>query len=222
MKIRIIVISLLCAALLFGCENALEENIYGKIAGSNYWNSEKDADAAIKSAYAAIRGGWIGLSFWQFVVEDLGTEIGTGGYFATTAYSSYTGWSATTPDFTSWGLWPAFWSGINYCNAVLDNLPGMNIDEKVKESIMGEAYALRAMINFHLVSWFGSVPEVTTTTLAPLQIPRKSIEDNYKLMESDLLLAIDRLPLKSERLARGETDYGRLTKGAAQALLARI
>jgi hypothetical protein len=41
-------------------------------------------------------------------------------------------------------------------------------------------------------------------------------------MESDLLKAIELLPLKSELVSMAEADYGRLTKGAAQALLAKV
>jgi len=222
MKNKIILIIAISMLSFYSCEDALEETIYGKIAETNFWNTEKDAEAAIKSAYSAIRGGWLGLSFWQFVVEDLGTDIGTGGYFATTAYSSYTGWTATTPDFTSWGLWTSFWSGINHANAVLDNVPDMEIDDDVKNRVVGEAYAVRAMIYFHLVNWFGGMPEVITTKTAPLSIPRKSVESNYALIEADLLKAIELLPLKSNLVAMGETDYGRLSKGAAQSLLAKV
>lgn len=222
MKNKILLILIISISSFYSCEKALEETVYGKIAESNYWNTQKDAEAAIKAAYAAIRGGWTGLSFWQFVVEDLGTDIGTGGYFSTTTYSSYTGWSATSPDFTSWGIWTSFWSGINYANAVLDNVPGMQINEDVKNRVIGEAYSIRAMIYFHLVNWFGGMPEVITTKVAPLSIPRQTIESNYALIESDLLKAIDLLPLKSTLVSMAEADYGRVSKGSAQALLAKV
>lgn len=207
--------------LTFGCENALEEKNYGQIANSDFWNTEADAVAAIKAAYASTRGEWEGFTLWQFVVEDMGSDIATGGYFATYDYSAYTGWSATTPDFIEWGIWPAFWESINYSNTVLDYVPGMDINEQVKNRIIGEAHALRAMVYFYLVNWFGGMAEVTTTQLTPMEIPRQTVEQNYQLIENDLTTAIGLLPLKSELVAMGETDYGRLTKGAAQALLAR-
>lgn len=220
--IRKLILLLLLTISAWNCSDQLEETIYGKISETNFWNTEEDAVSAIKAAYASVRGGWYGLSFWQFVVEDMGTEISTGGYFATLDYSSYTGWSATTPDFASWGLWTPFWSGINYANTVLDNVPQMDIDDEVKNRVIAEAHALRAMIYFHLVNWFGGMPEVLTTKEAPMSIPRKSVESNYALIESDLKTAIEHLPLKSELVGMGETDYGRITKGAAQALLAKV
>ena len=221
MKSIYIFILIVLLSLVQGCDNALEENIFGQISEDAYWNTEADAVKAIKAAYACTRGGWQGLSLWQFVVEDMGTEIATGGYFATFDYSAYTGWSGTTPDFVDWGIWFDFWKSINYANAVLDNVPGMDIDEDVKSRILGEAHALRAMDYFFLVNWFGGVPEVTTTKEVPLEIPRASVESNYKLIENDLKAAAELLPMKSELVTMNETDYGRVTRGSAQALLAR-
>ncbi len=221
MKNLTLFISIILLSFNYSCEDVLDEKIYGQIADSDYWNTEEDAVTAVKAAYASTRGGWEGLSFWQFCVEDMGTNIATGGYFATLDYQAYTGWSGTTPDFVDWGLWPSFWRSINYANTILDRLPGMDIDEDVKQRVMGEAYAIRAMIYFYLVNWFGGVPEITTTTETPMVIPRESMESNYILIENDLKAAIERLPEKSELMAMAETDYGRLSRGAARSLLAR-
>jgi len=222
MKNYTILVIFIISLVLSSCDDLLKEEIYGQVPSTEYWNSEKDADMAIKAAYASVKGGWQGLSIWQFVVEDLGTDIGVGGYFSTTSYSSYTGWSSTTPDFVGWGIWPTFWETINYANTVIDNVPGMDIDETVKNRVLGEAFAIRAMVYFYLTNWFGGMPEVITATEAPLEIPRQTVESNYLLMESDLTKAIAQLPTKSELIEMGEADYGRLTKHAAMGLLARV
>jgi hypothetical protein len=219
---RIFIISItLLISLSYGCEEVLEEKNYGQIADNNYWNTELDAVTAIKAAYASTRGGWAGLSFWQFCIEDMGTDISTGGYFAVNDYISYTGWSGTTPDFIDWGLWGHFWSSINYANTTLDNVSNMDIDEAVKNRVLGEAHAIRAMVYFYLLNWFGPVPEVITARETPLEIPRGSKESNYLLIEADLKKAIELLPSKSYLISSGETDYGRVTNGSAWALLAR-
>ena len=212
---------ILIIPFMFSCDDILEEKNYGQIADDNYWNSEVDALTAIKAAYASTRGGWSGLSFWQYCIEDMGTDISTGGYFAVNDYISYTGWSGTTPDFIDWGLWGHFWISINYANTVLDKVPDMDIDEAVKNRVMGEAYAIRAMVYFYLVNWFGPVPEIITAEETPLEIPRGTRESNYLLIEEDLKKAIDLLPSKSSLVSSGEADYGRVTNGSANALLAR-
>lgn len=216
------ILLLLTLHLFNGCDDVLVEKNYGQIADSDYWNTETDAVTAIKAAYASTRGGWQGLSFWQFCVEDMGTDISTGGYFAVNDYIAYTGWSGTTPDFVDWGIWGDFWKSINYANTVLDKVPEMDIDEGVKNRVIGEAYAIRAMVYFYLVNWFGGVPELTTAKEAPLEIPRQSVESNYLLIENDLKSAIELLPDKSTLVSMGEADYGRVTNGAARALLAKV
>ncbi|MBN1950178.1 MAG: RagB/SusD family nutrient uptake outer membrane protein [Bacteroidales bacterium] len=220
---KILVISAIATFfMMYSCDEVLKEDVYGQISNEEFWQTEADAVAGIKSAYAETRGGWQGLSVWQFVVEDLGTDIGTGGYFSTYDYSNYTNWSGTNPDFPGWGIWPAFWQSINYANTILDRVPGMEIDEAVKNRILGEAHGIRAMVYFHLVNWFGGVPEITTTTEIPLELPRQTVESNYTLIEADLKIAIDNLPSKSELINLGEADYGRLSKQAVQSLLARV
>lgn len=222
MKNISLIILLLALPFLHSCDDVLVEKNYGQIADGDYWNTETDAVSAIKAAYASTRGGWQGLSFWQFCVEDMGTDISTGGYFAVNDYISYTGWSGTTPDFVDWGIWGDFWKSINYANTVLDKVPEMDIDEDVKNRVIGEAHAIRAMVYFYLVNWFGGVPEITTAKEAPLEIPRQSVESNYLLIEEDLNTAIQLLPAKSALVSMGEDDYGRLSSGAARALLARV
>ena len=207
--------------LAWACDDVLEEKIYGQITDDEFWQTEQDAVSAIMAAYGSLGGDWEGFTFWQFCIEDMGTDIGTGGYFGTLDYQAYTGWSGTTPDFVDWGIWPSFWRTVNHANAVLDRVPDMDIDEEVKERVIGEAYALRAMIYFYLVNWFGGMPEITTTLEAPTEIPRQTVESNYTLIESDLKNAIDRLPDKSTLISMGEQDYGRVTSHAARGMLAR-
>lgn len=212
---------LLLLSMVIGCEDVFEEKIYGQIVNANYWNTEEDAEAAIKGAYEAAAWGWRGLSFWPYVIEDMGTDIAAGGYFSTNQYSAYTAWSGATPDFVSWGLWPPLWQGVNLANTVLDKVPGMDIDDVVKNRVIGEAHAIRAVIYFYMVNWFGGMPEITTAKEIPTEIPRQSIESNYELIEEDLNAAIGLLPDKSTLISMGETEYGRVTKHSAMSLLAR-
>ena len=222
MKNLSLIFLLLCLPVFNGCDDILVEKNYGQIADGNYWNTEADAVTAIKAAYASTRGGWQGLSFWQFCVEDMGTDISTGGYFAVNDYIAYTGWSGTTPDFVDWGIWGDFWKSINYANTVLDKVPEMDIEEGVKNRVIGEAHAIRAMVYFYLVNWFGGMPEITTTKEPSFEIPRQSVESNYILIEDDLNTAIQLLPDKPTLMGMGEEDYGRVSSGAARALLAKV
>ncbi|NJK87541.1 MAG: RagB/SusD family nutrient uptake outer membrane protein [Bacteroidales bacterium] len=69
-----------------------------------------------------------------------------------------------------------------------------------------------------MVRAWGGVPKVTTVD-PPLKLVRSSADEIYDLIESDLMNAIPNLPEKSDQSA---AEIGRVTKGAARALLAKV
>jgi hypothetical protein len=86
-------------------------------------------------------------------------------------------------------------------------------DEDYEDRLIGEAKFLRALNYFYLVRGWGGVP-IQSVDLEE----RASVSEVYDYIESDLLDAIETLPLKS---AYDDDNLGRATKGAAQALLAK-
>jgi hypothetical protein len=110
---------------------------------------------------------------------------------------------------------------INRANAVLDRVPAIQMDETLKQRLLGEARFLRAMAYFNLVRFYGDVPllEHEVTSLRDLDVARSPAADIYALIESDLTTAVGALPPRGEY---GASDQGRATRGAAQALLAKV
>ncbi|MAN26945.1 MULTISPECIES: RagB/SusD family nutrient uptake outer membrane protein [Mesonia] len=101
-------------------------------------------------------------------------------------------------------------------------------DESYSNRLVGEAKFLRALTYFYLVRSFGDVPLQGDITIIDGEAiidqeadlsTRNPKEEVYAYIEQDLLDAIDALPLKSEYAPK---DLGRATKGAAQALLAKV
>jgi hypothetical protein len=87
-------------------------------------------------------------------------------------------------------------------------------DEDYKNRLIGECKFLRALNYFYLVRGWGAIP-IQESDL----VERASVDDVYAYIEQDLLDAIETLPKKSEY---DSDDLGRATKGAAQALLAKV
>jgi len=87
-------------------------------------------------------------------------------------------------------------------------------DEDYKNRLIGECKFLRALNYFYLVRGWGAIP-IQEEDL----VERASVDSVYDYIEQDLLDAIDVLPKKSEY---DSEDLGRATKGAAQALLAKV
>lgn len=134
-------------------------------------------------------------------------------------------------DFTStsaslqqmWEHWYKTIGRANYAIAFAREEGGAN-----SERLIAEAKFLRAYTYFFLVRGWGDIPiqgEITFENGNPVIDPEADLsvrdpkEEVYAYIEQDLLDAIAVLPAKSEYDAR---NLGRATKGAAQALLAKV
>ena len=122
-------------------------------------------------------------------------------------------------------VWNARYDAIYRANNALFYLEQLSINETLKNRLIGEVKFLRALSYFDLVRCFGGVPLVTskinindTETINNVVFVRKSKAETYLQIESDLIDAINRLPLKGQYVG---ADLGRASKGAAQALLAK-
>ena len=122
-------------------------------------------------------------------------------------------------------VWDARYDGIYRANNAIYYLERLTIDQNLKNRLIGEAKFLRALWYFDLVRCFGGVPLVTSKieitdieTVNAVVYNRKSKAETYAQIEADLLDAIEKLPTKSQY---AQSDIGRASKGAAQALLAK-
>ncbi|MCC6726918.1 MAG: RagB/SusD family nutrient uptake outer membrane protein [Saprospiraceae bacterium] len=125
-------------------------------------------------------------------------------------------------------VWEANYTGIGRCNQAIDNVPKFidaGLDASLANRLVGEAKFLRAYFYFNLVRCYGDIPKIARvyTGEEAAQIyedysntPRAEI---YALIEQDLKDASAVLPLKSQYATK---DVGRATKGAADALLAKV
>jgi hypothetical protein len=112
--------------------------------------------------------------------------------------------------------------GVARTNFVLEQVPLVRpdviMDEGVQDRLLGEAYFFRALYYFRLVRVFEGVPLITEVISGQekWKQPKASVDAIYMQIFSDLetanqkLWTVDRLP---------DSDIGRATKGAAQAML---
>jgi hypothetical protein len=122
-------------------------------------------------------------------------------------------------------VWEGNYEGIARANRALDVLPKLTVDAALKARLTGEAQFLRAFFYFKLVRIFGGVPLVNkvpdVNNPADLEAARvrASREQIYQFIESDLNSAIQNMP---ERSAYPASELGRVTKGSAKTLLAKV
>jgi hypothetical protein len=120
-------------------------------------------------------------------------------------------------------LWNGYYIGISRANFALANLAeAQGIDETKKNQYISEVRFLRGYYYFNLARFFGGVPKVlrvpTDANDANTDITfqtRAPLDTIYNVVISDLQFAINSLPLK-------QAQQGRITKGAAQTMLAKV
>lgn len=116
--------------------------------------------------------------------------------------------------------WRARYMGIFRANFLMEQLPDIEWDsEEHRNSVEGETRMLRAFYYFDLSRMFGTVPLVTSPEA--VNVPKAPAEETFAFIASDLLAAIDKMPAtKVTDMQR--SDNGRMTRWAAEALLARV
>lgn len=119
-------------------------------------------------------------------------------------------------------IWKGHYNAINVTNRALENLPDAAVDDATKSRLTAEVRFIRGYLYFNLIRYFGNIPLITRVPTDNIdasseefnkQVPEADI---YNFIIEDLTFAKDNLPLK------GQTQVGRATKGAAQALLAKV
>lgn len=118
-------------------------------------------------------------------------------------------------------LWKGYFQAIGRANLAIENIPKIDMDAALKARLIGEARTLRAYSYLLLVQWFGDLPIITrqlseTEFFTQTRQPKTAVFD---LIESDLLAAAEVLP---QKLAQDPGDLGRVTRGTAHGLLAKM
>jgi hypothetical protein len=206
------------AALVFGasCESFIDPSPSDVLTPENFYKTSSDAVAATNAVYESTKWSyWLG--FWY--ISDIATDdIMVGPRFGSDGHrmSDYIFDSSEWPMGDMWGS--AYWI-INRANAALDRVPGIAMDPTLRARLLNEARFLRANAYFNLVRAFGDVPllEHEVKSLDGLQVSRAPMADVYALIVSDLQQAAAGLPASYTG-----SDIGRVTSGAARAMLAKV
>lgn len=123
-------------------------------------------------------------------------------------------------------VWKGRYEGVYRANNALYYLDFLTANPTLKNRLIGEVKFLRSFWYFDLVRCFGGVPLVIekidlndNEAINNVVFTKRTKEEVYAQIETDLLDAIEKLPQKSQY---SPNDLGRATKGAAQALLAKV
>jgi starch-binding outer membrane protein, SusD/RagB family len=189
----------------------------------NFYKTPKDALEGLIAAYAVLPwDGWGNIWLTSEIASD-NTFAGTGKSDDGKAQFWDRFQKSTDPNLNS-EPWKKYTFGIYRANILLENLDNVNwgTDENLRAQYEAEARFLRAYYHFDWVRLFGHVP-VLDKTLTPSEAfkPQSEPLEVYALIASDLKFAIENLPATAFSDISTEY-YGRATKWAAEALMARV
>lgn len=198
----------------------LSESTYTFINPGTYYNTEEELQSALNSVYADFRKFTAG--YKTLMTLELLTEHAMPAHSSKDGVKNFNSWQGVNQSTTyNIQIWDSGYELINRCNVVLGRGDKVNIEEKKRNQIYGQARFFRAYTMFVLLRIYGglAIPESYTSGLNGLEIPRKTIDETYDYIIDDLKYCIDNLPSRSQW---GNGAYYKASKGAAQALLGDV
>ncbi len=218
------VLYIVVVLLVLSCEDFIDIDPQDTLTSTNFYQTASDATSAVNAAYDSFQNlNYYGFNFT--VLSNIsGADAVKGGFGAgdRSEYLEFGTYSVTPGNIRSKEFFQTAFGGINRSNSVLVNVGEMEVDgsftAELKTRILGEARFIRALNYYNLVLSFGGMPlfeSVPTVESDPL--PRSSIAETWAFIIADLQEAAASLPDTYD-----DANLGRATKGAANAMLARI
>ncbi len=215
-KIKYLLLVVAVASLTGVSCNVLDEEIISGVTVDTHYNTPDGFRDAVNAAYERFRdfyGDEAGCAVTVFGTDEY-TNGGHGGF---QYFNKYIAGLDGEADYI-WDPWQAFYEGINTCNAVIGRAPEADIPDAEKKVLVAEVKFLRAHYYFLLVQLWGPVHLTLEETVGvETEATRTPESDIYEAIINDLEDAIADLPSKGE-----ETEFGRITKPAAQHGLAMV
>lgn len=217
---NLIILATATASFVACSEDFLTVPAEGKALTSNYYKNEAEAFSGLVATYDIMKknsGGFENM----IAMLNAGSDdhfAGGGGDSDGRGIQSFSNYSQdgyTIPQ----SFWNDHFQGVFRANILLQKVPSTTMDANVKKRFVAEAKALRALYYFNLVRMFKNVP-LFTEPVVPADIynvTQAKPEEVYTQIEKDLTEAITDLPATIPA-----TENGRVTKGAAKALLGKV
>jgi SusD family. len=185
-----------------------------KFTDANYWTSTEKASAVLNMAYSQMFG-----ANYFFANERLSDNLYEGR--GNTDEKIITSGQADAALGRFANEWKDCYAGIKTCHIFLDNIDLVpDMDSALKARMIAEIRFIRASLFFRLANHYGDIPffDNNITLQEANTIERSSKEDVLDFVRSELNAIASTLPKKGEY---ADKDKGRITQGAAMALLAR-
>ncbi|WP_178987457.1 RagB/SusD family nutrient uptake outer membrane protein [Winogradskyella schleiferi] len=180
----------------------------------DFFNSEEDYQDALIGAYDLLQATYLNVLLGEIASDN--TLAGGENANDVPGFQQIDDMIHTPINAQLRSIWQWMYAGVYRANYIMEfqdktDFPG-------KAGVLAQTRFLRAYYYFELVKWFGDVPFAVDTRIQfgdQFSIPRTPKAEIYAQIELDLIYAADNLPYV-------QSQAGRITKGAAQALLGKV
>lgn len=211
---------MLCTALFTGCSEDFTD--LAPISNRNeadFYNAPADFEVAINASYAGLQStGVYGRGYWtMFEMRSDNTDQGPD---ATGLARQYTEINSFTEDALNeqvTSAWSESYRVIANCNVILERIPSIEMNEALRNRIVGEALFIRSLVYYHLAIGFGNIPLQLTPYVSGDELVQVDENTVLEQLVTDLNTAEENLPV-----SYSGSEVGKATKGAAATLLAKV
>lgn len=191
---------------------------------ATYFVSQEKASAAVTAAYSELKDYRFGWFNWAFGETMSDNTIYGGSDGDNAGFQPLKTFNGTSAMFQPRYKWQIPYRGIGRANQAIANIEKMDnslfTNPALKKRLIAEARFLRAYYHFELIRAFGFIPIVNKLVLnSDEKIMQSKPKEVYEFIIGELKDIEGDLPTKSQYSAN---DLGRITKGAAQGLLAKV
>lgn len=203
-----------CCTLLLSCSDDFVDITSEDPSSENFFNTEEDYQNALIAAYDLLQASYINAMIGEIASNN--TLAGGESAIDVPGIQEIDDMRHTPINANLRDIWNWMYAGVNRANFILEFKD--KIDFPAKDNVLAQATFLRAYYYFELVKFFGDVPLAVDKRLLfgdQDVVDRTPAAQVYAQIEQDLQFAANNLPE-----VQGET--GRVTKGAALALLGKV
>ncbi|MBX3255519.1 MAG: RagB/SusD family nutrient uptake outer membrane protein [Chitinophagaceae bacterium] len=200
-----------------GCSKKfLESTPYGQSTSADFWRNADDAIAASNALYSYLGDEYLYAhteQTWDICSDD---QWRAGDHPEDQAIEDFTYDPSNVQLNDSWAR---KYEVISRANAVLINVPDIDMDQTLKNRILGEAHFMRGFMYWLFYKIYGQVPLILEEDAIANNFnkPKASLDSMKLIIENDWLQAADLLQEQYDA-----ANIGRATKGAAWGFLAKF
>jgi hypothetical protein len=211
-------LSVIFLPMIFGScnDDLLESTPYGQSTSANFWRNADDAVAAANALYEPLLSeDFYGHAEHTFEIPS-DDQYRAGDHGEDQAIEELT-YSPDNPQLAF--SWKPKYEIISRANAILINVPDIEMDQTLKNRTLGEAYFMRGFMYWRQYVIYGEVPIILEEDVLQNNFnkPKATINELEAQIESDLMKAVDLLPLTHD-----DENLGRPTKGSAWGLMTKL